>query len=90
VTEAVAPEELVPERDLLSLGGFLRRLDGITFAQLASGSVPLVRNGTPLEPSFFVEEPPRSGIVALVDETGEVVAVAEIGEEGFQYRVVIS
>ena len=90
LTEAVAPEEVVPERDLMPVAGFLRRLDGITFAELRSESVPRVRNGTPLEPSFFVEEPPRSGIVALVDEAGEVIAVGELGEEGFQYRVVMS
>jgi tRNA pseudouridine55 synthase len=90
VNEAVAPEDVELDRDLMDLSGFLRCLDGITFAELKPESVPWVRNGAPVQESFFIGTPPQSGVVALVDETGDVVAVAEIDEKGFDYRVVLS
>lgn len=90
VNDAVTPDELLPDRDLMDLSGFLRRLDGITFAELKPESVPWVRNGTPVTASLFVDEPPQSGVFAMVDDAGVVVAVGEASENGIQYRVVIS
>jgi len=96
VHEAVAPEDVRPDRDMMSLEEFLAETDDVAFVDVGSRYEKLIRNGAPLEERFLTDRLPESSHLALRSEAGAVLAVAErVRGEGqqeprFRYRVVFS
>lgn len=96
VRQAVSPEDIRPDRDLMSLGAFLDEIDDIDFAEVDARYEELVRNGAPLREGFLTGSIPESPYLALRDASESVLAVAErvpgVEQEGrrFRYRVVFS
>lgn len=96
VHDAVPPEDLRADRDMMSLGEFLARIDDLAFVEVESRYENLIRNGAPLEERFVTSGVPDASYLGLRNEAGSVLAVAErvrgVGQEGrrFRYRVVFS
>lgn len=89
VDEAVAPEDFLPERNLITPDSFLRKLSGIEALLLKEGAGARIRNGIPLRDEFFLQPPVGDGTYALLTPDGELVAVAHRDAARYSYRAVL-
>jgi tRNA pseudouridine55 synthase len=89
VAEAVAPEDFLPEKNLLAPAEFLRRMAGIETLLVKENAGSRVRHGIPLRDEFFLQPPAGDGTCALLSPAGELIAVARRENGRYHYLSVI-
>lgn len=89
VDEAVAPEDFLPERNLITPDSFLRKMSGIEALLLKEGAGARIRDGISLRDEFFLQPPVGDGTYALLTPDGELVAVAHRDAARYSYQAVL-
>ena len=89
VDEAVAPEDFLPERNLITPDSFLRKMTGVETLLLKEGAGARIRNGISLRDEFFLQPPVGYGTYALLTPDGELVALAHRDATGYSYQAVL-
>lgn len=90
VDDAVSPDRFDPQRDLMTADQFIDRVPGVSRVTVDAAAARRIAHGGTVGASDIMGTTPASGLCALFDGQGQLLALADFEGGWFRYRCVLA